>query len=160
METYVSFDDLDRQLRQLLGEQHFDMVIHAAAVSDFSVAEVSSGPGESPSERGKLVSGGEWVLRLKPNPKLLHRIRGYSCNPNVRVIGFKLTVDADAEQARAAVARQFEEAGTDYVVHNDFSAITPERHAYVVHTPDGGRTDCGDGRALARAIGALLETAA
>ena len=84
----MSFSDLDDQLQRLLGSSPYDLVIHAAAVSDFSVAEA---PGQ-----GKIPSSHALNIRLTPNPKLIGRIRDYSCNPAVKVIGFKLTAGADS----------------------------------------------------------------
>ena len=151
LELYDSFNDLDAQLQRLLGEAKYDLVIHAAAVSDFSVA---GGPGQ-----GKLSSAEDLTLRLSPNPKLLGRIRDYSCNPDVRVIGFKLTDGADARSALAAVNSQFAHAATDAVVHNDLAEISAQRHTYTLHRPDGGSEELADSSALARALSELAEDA-
>src|SRR5690242_2028312 len=39
---YSSFQDLDAKLREVLGAQSFDAIIHLAAVSDYSVASVEA----------------------------------------------------------------------------------------------------------------------
>lgn len=101
-ERYGSFGELDQQLRRLLGTGHFDGVIHAAAVSDFSVHRVGH---EQGAPAGKLASDDALSLSLTPNPKLLNRLRDYAGNPALRVVGFKLTAGADEQQARKAVER-------------------------------------------------------
>ncbi len=127
-ETYVTFGDLDAALGRLLGEHRFDLVVHAAAVSDFHVVDAG---------QGKLDSGDELALRLAPNPKLLDALKARSLNPAVQVVGFKLTVGADRTAADAAVARQFARGGVDAVVHNDLQAMSAEHHPmrlYLQHT--------------------------
>ena len=39
-ETFVTFADLEAALRRILSEDRWDAVVHAAAVSDYSVASV------------------------------------------------------------------------------------------------------------------------
>jgi phosphopantothenoylcysteine synthetase/decarboxylase len=143
----VSFRDLAGSLEQLLSEEHYDAVIHAAAVSDFSVAESPSG-----AERRKLSSRTGFDLRLEPNPKLLDRLRGWSRNPDVKVIGFKLTVGATGDERRAAVSRQFEAGQSDWVVHNDAEEIAAGRHPFTIHAPAGETSSLEGPEALAEAL--------
>ena len=159
MVQFSSFDDLAQRLQALLAENDYDAVIHAAAVSDFSVASVSTGEGD-PLDKlgGKLSSASDLLLRLKPNPKLLDRIRAWSNNPAVQVIGFKLTDTADLQQRIAAVKKQFDDSKVDAVVHNDLSDISKEAHPFSLHTPTQKPVHCADGRALANTLNKLLET--
>lgn len=159
MTRFSSYADLAAAMQTLLGDTGFDLVIHAAAVSDFSVAAVLSAEGialENPA--GKLTSGGELLLRLKPNPKLLGSIRGWSKNPAVKVIGFKLTDTPDLQQRQAAVKKQFDDAGVDAVVHNDLADISGVTHPFCLHTPSRSPVVCADARALAHTINQLMET--
>jgi len=156
---FSSFDDLARCLKVLLAENEFDTVIHAAAVSDFSVSSVLNEEGD-PLDKpgGKLSSGSDLLLRLKRNPKLLDRIRTWSKNPDVRVIGFKLTDSDNLQQQLAAVKKQFDDSKVDAVVHNDLSEISKETHTFRLHTPRREPVHCTDGEALARTIDKLMET--
>jgi len=156
---YSSYADLAAQLQALLAGTDFDVVIHAAAVSDFSVAAVLTSEGEPLASRsGKLSSGSDLLLSLKPNPKLLDRLRGWSKNPHLSVIGFKLTDTADLQQRQAAVKKQFDESGVDAVVHNDLADISSLKHPFWLHTPSGSPVACADTRALAKTINNFLET--
>jgi len=156
---FSSFDDLAQRLQTLLLENDYDAVIHAAAVSDFSVASVLTEQG-SPLDKsgGKLSSASDLLLRLKPNPKLLDRIRTWSKNPDVQVIGFKLTDTEDQNQRIAAVKKQFDDSKVDAVVHNDLSDISKEAHPFCLHTLKREPVNCADGEALAKTINQLLET--
>ena len=161
MSRFYSFDDLERQLKKLLAENQYDIIIHAAAVSDFSVASVLTQEGETLDNRsGKLPSGADLLLRLKRNPKLLDRIRTWSCNPQVRVVGFKLTDTEDPQQRYAAVKKQFDESEVDAVVHNDLKDISCKAHPFWLHTPAQEPVRCEDAESLAKTINSFMETVA
>ncbi len=136
---FDTFAELQQQLSAAVSKTHYDLVVHAAAVGDYSVQDVVSGHRPATATKGKLASGTALNLRLAPNPKLLNRIRRESCNPQVRVVGFKLTVGADEEQTMAAVQRLFDAGGIDRVVHNDLRDIETGRHRLTVfgQDPDG-----------------------
>jgi len=161
MPRFYSFADLASQLQTLLAENEFDAVIHAAAVSDFSVSEVLTAAGSPLDSRaGKLSSGSDLLLKLKPNPKLLDRIRTWSKNPDVSVIGFKLTDTGDLQQRNAAVKKQFEDSGVDAVVHNDLTEINGQAHPFWLHTPMQAPVACENAQALAKTINNLMERVA
>lgn len=137
-DTFVTFADLEAVLRRHLEERNWDAVIHLAAVSDYSVASIEVDGREVPhGDQGKIGSGSDVIIRLKPNPKLIDSLKTWSRNPEIFVVGFKLTNDPDPatqeEKIRALLAR----GTTDLVVHNDLSEITSERHPAEVWSPLG-----------------------
>jgi phosphopantothenoylcysteine decarboxylase/phosphopantothenate--cysteine ligase len=159
IEQFYGFDDLAENLKRLLAANFYDAVIHAAAVSDFSVGEVLTKDGESLNHPGgKLSSGSDLMLRLKPNPKLLDRIRAWSMNPALCVIGFKLTDTDNVQHRIAAVRKQFEESKVDAVVHNDLSEISPSAHSFSFHALGRDPVFCADTGALAKTLNVLMET--
>jgi len=159
MQKFYSFDDLALQLQTLLAAHDYAAVIHAAAVSDFSVAAVLTQAGiPLDSLAGKLSSESDLLLRLKPNPKLLDRIRNWSKNPQILVIGFKLTDTKDLQQRISAVKKQFDDSGVDAIVHNDLMEISRGNHPFCLHTPLQRPVACKDSVTLARALNQLMET--
>lgn len=146
METFETFSDLDQSLQRLLGEQHYDLVVHAAAVSDFRVDNDASG-------QGKLDSANALTLRLVPNPKLLHGLKAHSLNPDLKVVGFKLTVGANRDAAAGAVARQFARGAVDAVVHNDLELMQPGRHPMWLFLPGQAPVEYEGPAAMAIALG-------
>ena len=147
------------QLQTLLAESNYDAVIHAAAVSDFSVDSVLTQDGHPLDiHTGKLSSGSDLLLRLKSNPKLLDSIRSWSKKPDVCVVGFKLTDTEDLEQRFAAVKKQFDDSDVDAVVHNDLTEISCNTHPFCLHTPKQAMVTCQDDEALAKTINNLMET--
>jgi phosphopantothenoylcysteine synthetase/decarboxylase len=127
--TFTSFDDLEHQLQHLLGGRDFDAVVHLAAVSDYRVAAVEvDGRAVPHGDTGKIPSGREVVLRLAATPKLIDRLRDWSRNPAIRVIGFKLTNDPEPDERRRQVRALLDRGVADLVVHNDLGGITEGRH--------------------------------
>jgi phosphopantothenoylcysteine decarboxylase/phosphopantothenate--cysteine ligase len=120
---FSDFQSLDHALRANLSQRDFDMVIHAAAVSDYSVDKVN---GHRPSKDSKLSSQGRLAVEFKENYKILPRLKEYSQNKNIVVIGFKLTVNETAE-ARFKIAAALLGQQVDAVVANDWTELTKDR---------------------------------
>ncbi len=139
--TFITFSDLEMALQEELSRHEYDAVYHAAAVSDFSIASIS---GQGAERKGKIESKGDVVLTLRPNPKLVDSLRGFSLNPRIKVIAFKLTNTALPDERREAVHRLAVQARPDYIVHNDLSEIkegdapgTAHRaHIFATRNPD------------------------
>ena len=159
-EKFGSFAELDAALGRLLGAEKFDAVIHAAAVSDFSVASIEVA-GAVQAATAKIDSSAAPVLRLKPNPKLVDGLRSRSANPRLVVVAFKLTQGASAGEAHAAVRGLFAHAQADFVVHNDLAAKNPAGDFPAdIYRPDGAvAVHCATREALAASLGELLSAA-
>ena len=156
--TFCSFSDLETRLRDLLSTGEHDIVIHAAAVSDFSVAALETDDGHRLHQQGKLSSDSDLLLRLKRNPKLLNQLKSWSANPALKVIGFKLTDTDDQQQHIVAVKKQFDQSDVDAVVHNDLSDISEKRHTFNLHTAKHAPVHCADSKILANTINKLVGT--
>lgn len=157
--TYVTFDDLQSRLVDVLAGNQFDLVVHAAAVSDFSVADIETMDHQPlPGRSGKIASSQGLLLRLEPNPKLLGQIRHWSSAGHTRVVGFKLTVDANVEEVQAAINEQLSRGGIDAVVHNDLSMIREGRHVFAIHQPGKKPRQFTDSTMLAHGLQDLMET--
>jgi len=157
-ETFVTFADLRAALERLLGGEHFDAVVHAAAVSDYSVAGLRVNGEPLAPGAGKLGTAQEVAIQLAPNPKLVDHLRAWSRNPALRVIAFKLTRDADAAAARAAVEKLFAHSRADAVVHNDLAAVDPAtgRFPATLWRADGTSRALESREALAHAIATFI----
>lgn len=120
---FTDFASLDERLKGILASEPFDSIVHAAAVSDYSVAEVG---GREPDASAKLDTDpesrgrDELVIRLKRNPKLVNRLRAYAAGSRrLRLVAFKLTYSSDPCERARAVARLAGDGGIDFIVHND-----------------------------------------
>lgn len=109
--SFTTFNDLTEQLHNVLPEQ-FDLVIFAAAVSDYSVIP----------NNGKIDSSQDKIyLELIKNPKLINRVKKTS--PYSKLVGFKLTSTTDQFLISKKIESIFEQAQADLVVHNDWSTV-------------------------------------
>lgn len=130
---YGSFADLDESLRALLGHETFDLVVHAAAVSDYAIAEIRSGDRTyRPPLEGKLDSKEDLVVTLRRNFKILERLKGYAQAPPC-VVGFKLTSCEDPHARARAAHTLSQKPGVDAVVHNDLHEIAAGRPRYTLY---------------------------
>lgn len=127
IQTFKTFDDLDQLLARTLKENNCDVVIHAAAVSDYSVAAPSQGKISSQSEK--------LTIELKRNPKLISKIKKIS--PNTKLFGFKLTSTPDIKLRQEKVSKLFSDADCDWVIQNDWESIKQKKHVFNLYSPNG-----------------------
>lgn len=142
MKVFSTFADFRKKLINLISKNEYAAVIHAAAVSDYSVAEVIASGNKTKKinlkqKLGKVSSGQELVLKLKPNPKLIDEIKKVSKNRKIKLIGFKLTATKDEKTVKSAVKAVFEKSKADVVVHNDVSGISGSQHLGEIVKPKG-----------------------
>lgn len=150
--AFVTFDDLGAALRRLLGSRRFDAVVHLAAVGDYRLDSVEVDGIATHASQGKIGSGRELVLRLKPNPKLIDSLRNWSVNPDLKVVGFKLTNETGSAQRTEQVRKLLERGVVDLVVHNDLGEIGGEQHIATLYTERGVITTTQNKQDMARAI--------
>lgn len=125
-ETFKSFHDLDRQLKELLSNQNFDCVIHLAAVSDYSVDHLFiNGKKVAPGAETKFHSDQDISLSLARNYKIVDRIHQYSKNTNILLVAFKLTNNASEAEREKSVLHLLEHSLADIVVQNDLTEVDP-----------------------------------
>jgi phosphopantothenoylcysteine decarboxylase/phosphopantothenate--cysteine ligase len=150
-ETFTDHASLDTTLRRLARDSDCAAVVHAAAVGDFSV--------EGPVPDAKIESGQALSVRLQPTYKIIDRIMGYAGNPNLILVGFKLTHDPDAGAQSRAARELMTRSRARYVVQNDVSTLADgEEHLFFVHESGSSRVRRYVGREkLATALALLLE---
>lgn len=124
VENFTDFNSLNNKLEILLSSKKYRAVIHAAAVSDYSLAHIEG----VNSETRKIDSDGDITITLKRNFKILSRLRSYSKNTQIKVIGFKLTVGSDPYEVLKRINKMRQESAPDVIVHNDLSQISNDKH--------------------------------
>jgi phosphopantothenate---cysteine ligase (CTP) len=114
-------EDLQRLLIDLAERDRVDAVLHAAALSDFGVAEVIV-PGKK-SDATKISSDAASILlRLLPKPKLIRRLRDLFAN--AYIVGWKFELEgASADVVREGI-QQIQVNRTDACIVNG-SAFGP-----------------------------------
>jgi phosphopantothenoylcysteine decarboxylase / phosphopantothenate---cysteine ligase len=116
--SFITYNDLKNKLAELAIKK-FDLVIHAAAVSDYTV---------KPTE-GKIDSAAEMLqLTLIKNPKLINQIKKIS--PESKLIGFKLTSQLNENEILQKIEALFNNAQCDWVVHNEWKNVHTTKHVF------------------------------
>jgi phosphopantothenoylcysteine decarboxylase/phosphopantothenate--cysteine ligase len=113
--TFQTNDHLFGELQSLGKAHEIAVVLHAAALCDFKVREVTQ---NGQSIRGaKLESrSGSLALTLEPARKILPDLR--KLFPGARIVGWKYEMAGSREEAFARAWRQIDEAHTDACVLN------------------------------------------
>jgi phosphopantothenoylcysteine decarboxylase/phosphopantothenate--cysteine ligase len=120
--TFKSSKNLSDQLFKKISEMSFDLIVHAAAVSDF-VPSVDSNK--------KISSDVDFEIKWQKSPKLLEKIREFSKNKSVKIVSFKLTHNQSEKEVEQKILNQL--AGvSDFVVHNELSRVKEETHDYKI----------------------------
>ncbi len=151
VEVFTSTEDLRVRLQHRLAGGTFDAAIMCAAVADYRPDRAAA---------GKIGSdAAELAIRLVRNPKILPQLKSFSPRPLV-VVGFKLTVGADAAARRAAVATLFAGGTVDAVVHNDLDEIraSPVHPFWLYRSATAAPGQIGGTAALAEELDRLLAT--
>jgi phosphopantothenoylcysteine decarboxylase/phosphopantothenate--cysteine ligase len=128
---FSDFNSLHELIKKELSSHDYQTVIHAAAVSDYSIAQVESLKGEKISNHQKIHSGEGIKIALKPNPKIVNSLREFSRNKDICVISFKLTTTGEAPHLKAY--------DSDFIVHNDLAGISrgTDRHEGSIYSKSG-----------------------
>jgi phosphopantothenoylcysteine decarboxylase / phosphopantothenate---cysteine ligase len=160
--SFTTFDDLAGALAELLTGDHFDAVVHLAAVSDYDVDHiVVDGTAVTVGTNDKLSTGDVMEIHLKRNPKLLAQLKELGGDDLV-VVGFKLTNGASADERTVAVRGLV--GDTDLVVHNDLTEMGDGRHASTIYRAAGDGVEVvatvADNAELAAALERAIDTLA
>ena len=156
--TYKTFAQLAAALEGECRNGAYDLIVHAAAVSDYSPYQiVVDGKEYQCGSVSKVPAGAELVVKMKKNPKLVDSLKLWS-GDKTKVIAFKLTSNASVGERKAAVKKVFDAnenhlLSPDFVVSNDLSEIKGDVHPCVIYgrgMEEAARA--GDLAGLAKAI--------
>lgn len=119
---YNDFDDYELKLKGCLTNEKYDIVILAAAVSDFKPIRAE----------GKISSDlSELNIKMQATPKLIKEVK--VIQPDTMLVGFKLLVGSNSEQLIAAMKKQALSTGADIVVGNDLRDIRANNHSLTIY---------------------------
>lgn len=111
---FNSYSDLEEKLFSLINSKKFDILIHAAAVSDYIPENVN--------KSSKIDSQKQNIsIDFKKTPKMVNSLKEKSKNKNIKIVAFKLTADNDEEGRIKKVKNLFQKSNADLIVQNDIS---------------------------------------
>lgn len=142
---YSTFNEYRERLERWIKIEQPDIVMLAAAVSDYGV--------ENP-HNGKIRSNDLFTIKLVQLPKIIHLIKTW--HPNCKLVGFKLLVDSKEYQLVDAAKKSIAENGCDMIVANDLADIKDGKHKVHLVFPKSDtllyETDPNDSNFLARKV--------
>lgn len=158
VDTYESFREIYNTLKALGQSHSFDMILHAAAISDYSIETIKTPDGSIVPGKSKMSSQYDNIsIQLKRNEKILPRLKDLFRN-EPKVVGFKLTSTESKDEQAKAIFSLFTENAVDYVVHNDMNDINEGHRKFLMTSKEGRQEDLNSIKELATAISAHLET--
>ncbi|WCH49334.1 phosphopantothenoylcysteine decarboxylase domain-containing protein [Lysinibacillus sp. OF-1] len=122
--TLVKFEgieDLGEKVRHAVQLQQVDIVIMAAAGSDWVIDKVYDQSGNLMEEAGKMPSDEPPIIHFKKAPKVLGQIKGWQ--PNVTLVGFKLEATNDEDFLLARARLRMEAAHAQFMVANSSQSL-------------------------------------
>jgi phosphopantothenoylcysteine synthetase/decarboxylase len=119
--TYKTFEEYAQALEIYVRNDKPDIVILAAAVSDYVVVDPVG---------GKIRSGSDLKIELEQAPKLITRIKEWC--PGCCLVGFKLLVGSNDDELLEAAWRSLEQNGCSFVVANDLRDIRAGKHRLLI----------------------------
>ncbi|WNN77940.1 phosphopantothenoylcysteine decarboxylase [Lysinibacillus capsici] len=118
---FEGIEDLGQKVRHAVQQQHVDIVIMAAAGSDWVIDKVYDQSGNLMEETGKMPSDEPPIIHFKKAPKVLGQIKGWQ--PNVTLVGFKLEATNDEEFLLARARLRMETANAQFMVANSSQSL-------------------------------------
>ena len=119
---YSTFDDYKSGIEELLKNETYDVIVVAAAVSDYGVVNYYNGKSRSRED--------DMCIKLVKLPKVLPIMRKLA--PNSTICGFKLLVDSTEDELLDAMKKQMVESNVDLVVGTDLHDIKNDNHRLLI----------------------------
>lgn len=134
--------DLQRELKQILEKEKIDAVVHAMAVSDYIVNEVTTldkirgteDPDNKQDLSGNKISSNidDLVIHMKRSPKVIGSIKKWSRESVL--VGFKLLSNVPHEELIDVGYNLMKKNDCDFVLANDLKEIGRDFHkGYLIH---------------------------
>ena len=152
-------------LEHLLKTERIHAVIHAMAVSDYTVKQVTtmeairSGKEDDPEHKmadGKISSNvDDLVIILKKTPKVIGEIK--KLQKETVLVGFKLLTGVEKEVLIETAYQLLKKNQCDMVLANDLTQITGDKHVGYLITPQGEYEKLTTKKQIAEAIARSIE---
>jgi phosphopantothenate--cysteine ligase len=123
---YQTYNEYASDLKLLVTKKKPEIILLAAAVSDYLVANYS---------HNKVRSNMALHVDLEPAPKLIHSIREWS--PESFIVGFKLMVNVSETELIDTAKNSIAQHHLDLCVANDLVSIQSGTHKIFIVNRDG-----------------------
>lgn len=120
--SYKGFYDYQSGLKELIETHKPDMIVLAAAVSDYE---------PETTVNGKIRTKENLNIQLKPLPKVISSVREWA-RKDTKIVGFKLLVDVSEQELLDAAKESVIKNKLDCVCANDLRSILNGDHTLFV----------------------------
>ncbi len=120
---YNSFESLKSLLQSKLTSKKYDVVIHTAAVSDYTPTSIEINGVETKIPLEKKLDSSADMLKVifTKNSKLVNNIKSWSLNTDMKLIAFKLLDDKNDKRKDDELKKLFDNSEADTIVFNALS---------------------------------------
>lgn len=136
---FEGIGDLGDTLRNIVTTEHIDIVVMAAAGSDWVVDRVFDQQGNEMTEAGKMPSDEPPIIHFKKAPKILAEIKKW--NPDLTLVGFKLEATKDVDELVARANLRMASSQADYMVANSSESLYGLQEPHFIITNTGEMTE-------------------
>lgn len=129
--TLVGFEgieDLGAKVKYAVQQQGVDVVIMAAAGSDWLVDKVFDQSGNELTEQGKMPSDEPPIIHFKKAPKILAQIKTWQ--PAVTLVGFKLEATTEVAELVARATKRMQSSQASFMVANSSKSLYGEHEPH------------------------------
>lgn len=133
--VFEGIEHLGNQIKTILENEHIDVVIMAAAGSDWVIDKVYDSKGNLIEEKGKMPSDEPPIIHFKKAPKILGQIKGWS--PNTLLVGFKLEATKDVDYLINRAKERMATSKAEYMVANSSESLYGINEPHFIVPQDG-----------------------
>lgn len=153
--NFSNFNSLNRLIKKELSKKNYDAIVHLAAVSDYSPVKIKINDKFFKTPLKEKIDSKSTTIQiiLKKNFKIIDRLKNYSKNKKIIIVGFKLTSNGTAKE----IATKIEKIKADIVVHNDTSQIKKSKHIFNIYKSAKKISKAENPKELAKRLSKILE---
>ncbi|MFJ7970545.1 phosphopantothenoylcysteine decarboxylase [Psychrobacillus sp. NPDC096389] len=128
--AFEGIEDLGEKIKNIVQSENIDIVIMAAAGSDWVVEKVLDQQGNPITEVGKMSSDEPPIIHFKKAPKILAQIKKW--NPNLLLVGFKLEHTDDLAYLVEKANLRMTTSSAEFMVANKSGALYGEEAEHYI----------------------------
>ncbi|MCC5801192.1 phosphopantothenoylcysteine decarboxylase domain-containing protein [Rossellomorea vietnamensis] len=127
---FEGIEDLGGKIKSIVQSEPIDVVIMAAAGSDWIVDKIVDQRGNPILETGKMTSDEPPIIHFKKAPKVLSEIKKW--NPKVLLVGFKLEHTDDREYLFERANLRMASSGAEFMVAHKTASLYGENAEHFI----------------------------
>lgn len=127
---FEGIEDLGEKVKNIVQSEKVDVVIMAAAGSDWVIDKVYDQSGNLLTEKGKMPSDEPPIIHFKKAPKVLGKIKGWS--PETTLVGFKLEATEDVNYLIDRAKLRMEQSDASFMVANSSNSLYGDVQHFII----------------------------